>query len=105
MRLPPAKHFAWLARVGVASCLTSMLTLVRNDDFNLAVTSAVFAVVVTIVAASDTLGATLATSWAIVGGATIGCIMCALCVALFGTSVAAVLAANALVGVAVLSQK
>jgi hypothetical protein len=79
-----------------------MLTLVRNDDFNLAVTSVVFAVVVTIVAASDTLGATLATSWAIVGGATIGCIMCALCVALFGTSVAAVLAANALVGVAVL---
>lgn len=105
MPLPPAKHFAWPARVGVASCLTSMLTLVRNDDFNLAVTSVVFAVVVTIVAASDTLGATLATSWAIVGGATIGCIMCALCVALFGTSVAAVLAANALVGVAVLYPK
>ena len=102
MSLPPAKHFAWPVRVGVASCLTSLLTLVRNDDFNLAVTSVVFGVVVTIVAASDTLGATLATSWAIVGGATIGCVLSALCVALFGTSVAAVLVANALVGVAVL---
>ena len=102
MSLPPAKHFAWPVRVGIASCLTSLLTLVRNDDFNLAVTSVVFGVVVTIVAACDTLGATLATSWAIVGGATIGCVLSALCVALFGTSVAAVLVANALVGVAVL---
>ena len=102
MSLPPAKHLAWPVRVGVASCLTSLLTLVRNDDFNLAVSSAVFGVVVTIVAASDTLGATLETSWAIVGGATIGCVLSALCLALFGTSVTAVIVANSLVGVAVL---
>ena len=102
MSLPPAKYFAWPFRVGVASCLTSLLTLVRDDDFNQAVSSVVFGVVVTIVAASDTLGATLATSWAIVGGATIGCVLSALCVALFGSHVSAVLVANFLVGVAVL---
>ena len=105
MSFPPAKHFWWPLRVGVASFITSLLTLVTDDDFNLVVSSGVFGVVVTIVATSDTLGATLATSWAIVGGACLGCILSALCIALFGTTVAAVLIANSLVGVMILYPK
>ena len=107
MHLPPRKHLAWPLRAGLSAGLASLMSLARSTIFVDAasanvLSAAVFGTVVAIVCSGPTRGSTLATSWGITGGAIMGCILSALCAALFGSSLGAVLFSNSLVGVLVL---
>lgn len=107
MHLPPRKHLAWPLRAGLSAGLASLMSLARSTIFVDAasanvLSAAVFGTVVAIVCSGPTRGSTLATSWGILGGAIMGCILSALCAALFGSSLGAVLFSNSLVGVLVL---
>ena len=107
MPLPPRELALWPLRAALSSGLASLLSLAQSTVFSSeagsnVLSSPVFGTVVAIVCSTKTRGEVVGTAWGVLGGACMGCVLSALCAALFGPSLGAVLFSNALVGALVL---
>ena len=110
MPLPPRELALWPLRAALSSGLASLLSLAQSTVFSSeagsnVLSSPVFGTVVAIVCSTKTRGEVVGTAWGVLGGACMGCVLSALCAALFGPSLGAVLFSNALVGALVAQLK